>query len=127
MRFSGSDSTSTLVALSEEIVDLVNVKHSLKDNVLEHIDWVLTEVDNFYKTFWRYISEILAGKKVEDPLLLKYGWNFEGTFRDNIYFMEKMSHNFMKFFSKFYDVQRTDIHNDFKAFKMHERILKIFF
>lgn len=127
MRFSGSDSTTTLVALSEEIIDLVNVKHALKDKVLQKLGWILDEILNFYQHFWKNISTILNKGEVKDEILENYSWEFHSTsLKDNTYFLEKMSQNFVKFFAKFYDIYRTDLHKEFDKINAHRKIIEIF-
>lgn len=125
MRFSGSDSTSTLVALAEELLNLVNVKHSVKDMILDCLDRMLDEYKILFDSIWRNIIYIIRGERFTDPFLTKYGWEFKGDIMDDIYFLAKIGHNNIKFFSKLYDVHRTDLHHSFSDNNRHKKILSI--
>lgn len=48
MRFQGADSTNAVVVLADEIIDLVNVKFSLKQDMTNEMDSYLTETAEFY-------------------------------------------------------------------------------
>ena len=58
--------------------------------------------------------------------MVKYGWKFESSLKDEFYYIGKMNTNVMKFFTKFYDINRTNLHDDFRSINYPDRILEIF-
>jgi len=116
-RFSGADSTNSLVVLAEEVIDLVNVKGSMKDLVVNLMGQLLDALNLFYQELWKALPKIVKGQKLnnemEFPMLHKTGWLFQEDLKDNFIFLERLSQNLVKFFSKYYDIHRTNLHKEF--------------
>jgi hypothetical protein len=127
-RFSGADSTNSLVVLAEELIDLVNVKHSTTPYIISNLDRFLKNMETFYAELWKIIPKIVKCQPFnpEDaPELIKAGWTFTEDLRDNFLFLEKLSQNVTKFYAKFYDIQRTNLHLELASIKGLERFTKI--
>jgi hypothetical protein len=114
-RFSVADSTNALIVLADEIIDLVNVKHSSTELICTLMDGFLEDSIAFYDELSRNMLNIIHGKPVVDaPVLTRKGWLFSEELKDNFIMFERISQNLVKFMSKFFDIQRTNLHFEFE-------------
>lgn len=58
-RFQGADSTNAVVVLADELIDLVNVKYSLKSEVAAAMDLCLGEMELFYSMLGAQLPKIV--------------------------------------------------------------------
>ena len=128
-RFANADSTSSLVVLAEEIIDLVNIQHSLTDVLLGRFDAFLTEADQFYSEVWAALSELLTSKDHrltnQYPNLAARGWTFTEDPKDNLIMLDKLNQNLFRFMGKFYDFRRTNIFESFPKIRGLERFITL--
>lgn len=142
VRFQGADSTNAVVVLADEIIDLVNVKFSLKQDMTNEMDSYLTETAEFYTQLGIELPKIIRNSickaigsssanqsrnsiPINNQFLMKCGWNFDRPFEEEIYFLDKQAHNMMKFVTKLYDVHRTNLHDEFVAINCSKRFINL--
>ena len=127
-RFSGADSTNSLVVLAEEIIDLVNVKHSTTELIVKYMDGCLQNLDEFFKELWKVMPSIVRGQeltKKEAPVLFAAGWTFKEDLKDNFLMLEKFAQNLTKFYAKFYDIHRTNLHLEFAKIQSLQKFIAL--
>ena len=127
-RFSGADSTNSLVVLAEEIIDLVNVKKSTSEIVIKLIGKTLDEMLEMFQEMWRLMPKIVKSQPInpdDAPRLKSTGWLFTENIKDNFLILEKLSQNFTKFYAKFYDIHRTDLHKEFEKIEAMKKFILI--
>ena len=144
MRFSGADSTNALVVLADEVIDLVNVRYTLREPITECMGLILDQMEVFVDKLWAEIPKtLLSHRGTEDGFLKELGWTFapianlgtiqasgessetvEACFKDEMFFFDKLLHNLIKFFAKFYDIHRTNLHHDFEEIGYAKKVLR---
>jgi hypothetical protein len=125
-RFSVADSTNALIVLADEIIDLVNVKHSSTELISKLMNQFLEDSISFYEELSRNMLNILHGKPlVNAPVLTRKGWLFTEELKDNFIMFERISQNLVKFMSKFFDIQRTNLHFEFEKNQALHKFLKL--
>lgn len=142
VRFQGADSTNAVVVLADEMIDLVNVKFSLKQEMTQEMDAYLCQSEKFYGELSKELPKIIRNSLVShkqklagvestkippigNQFLEQLGWRFDTHFDQDVYFLDKQAHNMMKFVTKLYDVHRTNLHDEFIAIDCSRRFINL--